>query len=119
MSRLKRRRILSIVATDSTFARATVRGGGEVWVGKCIHCNRKLTVAANGEPIGHATIEHIIPRTHGGDDQLENLALACARCNPEKGVRHDVRRADDPKLTAVVERLQHRRRERWRDPVPT
>jgi hypothetical protein len=39
------------------------------------------------------------------------------RCNTEKGVRHDLRRATDPKLQAVVERLQERRRARWRDPA--
>lgn len=29
-------------------------------------------------------IEHIIPRKHGGSDDPENLALACAECNLHK-----------------------------------
>jgi len=111
----KARLILAIVATDSTFVRADARGE-PVWVGKCIHCHSKLVVSEAGEPLGVATIEHIVPRTHGGDDTVENLALACAGCNHEKGVRHDARRADDPKLRAMIELLQARRRERWRDP---
>jgi len=30
-------------------------------------------------------IEYIIPRQHGGDDQLDNLALSCPWCNRAKG----------------------------------
>jgi hypothetical protein len=30
-------------------------------------------------------IEHIRPRQHGGGDEVENLALACANCNWNKG----------------------------------
>lgn len=36
-------------------------------------------------------VEHIIPRQHGGDDSLDNLAYACPRCNRYKG----------PNLTAI------------------
>lgn len=106
--------MLAIVATDATFARATVRGA-ECWVGKCIHCNARITVALSGETLG--TIEHIAPRTHGGTDDVENLALACARCNAEKGVRHDPRRRDDPRRLELVEALRARRRARWREPI--
>ena len=110
----KQRLILGIVATDRTFERADHRGA-EVWVGKCLHCNSHLVIRLDGEPISQATIEHIVPRTHGGTDDIENLGLACARCNWQKGVRHDNRRADDPKAMEVVARLQDRRRKRWRD----
>jgi 5-methylcytosine-specific restriction endonuclease McrA len=112
----KRRRILDIIATDRTFARAEHRGG-EVWAGKCLHCNTHLYVALDGEPISRATIEHILPRAHGGTDALENLGLACARCNAQKGVRHDARRASDPRAREVIAQLAARRRERWRDPA--
>jgi 5-methylcytosine-specific restriction endonuclease McrA len=108
--------ILAIVATDSTFTRAMHRGQ-EVWVGKCLHCNTRLAIALDGRPVSQATIEHIIPRIHGGTDVLENLGLACAACNQEKGLRHDLKHADNPKLQQVVAQLQARRRERWRDPV--
>ena len=30
-------------------------------------------------------VEHIVPRMHGGSDDLENLALACIDCNLHKG----------------------------------
>ena len=71
----------------------------------------------DGDPINRVTIEHIVPRNHGGTDELDNLALACAGCNQEKGVRHDHKRANDPRLQAVIETLRVRRQERWRDPV--
>lgn len=115
MGSAKRRRILDIVRTDRTFARADVRGE-PVWLGKCLHCNAHLTVSSAGEPISRATIEHIVPRSGGGTDALENLALACARCNAGKGVRHDPDYHRDPEARALVERLLARRRERWRDP---
>ena len=30
-------------------------------------------------------VEHIVARQHGGTDDIENLALACPRCNLHKG----------------------------------
>lgn len=107
--------ILAIIETDRTFARVVVRGQ-EVWGGKCIHCKAHLYVGLDGRPVSRATIEHIRPRTHGGTDDLENLALACARCNNQKGSRLDNRAANDPALEAMVQRLSERRMERWRGP---
>ena len=117
MSRASRRRlILSIVATDATFERVTGRGGEVAWQGSCIHCRRRLLIALDGEPLGDVTVEHIVPRGQGGSDDPENLALACARCNHQKGYRLDDRRPDDPVLRRVIDTLRERRRARWRDP---
>lgn len=112
---IKNLRILAIVATDRTFERAQL-DGATVWVGKCIHCNKKLVISEGGEPLGNATIEHIWPRARGGDNAIANLALACSGCNREKGKRHDHKRADDAKLSALVDELRKRRQERWREP---
>ncbi|MYC35222.1 MAG: hypothetical protein F4X64_18905 [Chloroflexi bacterium] len=35
----------------------------------------------------HLEVDHIIPRSHGGADHLENLQLLCAHCNRVKGDR--------------------------------
>lgn len=105
--------VLAIVATDRTFTRREVRGE-TVWVGKCIHCNANLVVGVDGRLLG-ATVEHIVPKHHGGTDALENVALACKRCNAAKGYRLDARRADDVTLVSVIETLRSRRRARWRD----
>jgi hypothetical protein len=56
-------------------------------------------------------IEHIIAKQHGGSDEAENLALACHRCNLQKG----------PNLTGIdpvsgeVVLLFHPRRDEWHD----
>lgn len=113
MKAARRKLILDIVATDASFERTEMRGQ-QAWVGKCIHCQSHVVIALDGEPIQRATVEHILPRTHGGTDALENVALACSRCNSLKGMRLDVRRADDPKLQEVIARLRERRLRRWR-----
>lgn len=54
-------------------------------------------------------VEHIIPRQHGGESVLGNLALACPICNLHKG----------PNLTGIdpdtgeVSRLFHPRQDVW------
>lgn len=111
----KQRRLLNlqIVATDNTFAQQDVRGT-PAWVGKCLHCNARLVVELDGSCGPDVTLEHIRPRTHGGDNDLRNVALACARCNQQKGVRHDHKQAGDAGLQRIVAVLLARRAERWR-----
>ena len=111
---MSRRHLLLLAAavTDKTFER-TVLDGKPVWVGKCIHCNSKLVVADDGRSLGEATLEHVWPQTQGGTDDAQNLAVACARCNREKGTRHDHRGGQ--RLDEVVALLRTRRSERWRD----
>lgn len=112
-----RRLLLWCAATDVTFERTTLAGAPAI-VGKCIHCRSKLALRLDGTPLSNATLEHIVPRVHGGTDALENLAIACARCNAQKGYRHDCQPLKDPKLQAVMARLQAQRAARWRSPPP-
>ena len=111
-----RRLLLWAAATDSTFEWAQ-QNGRRVLLGKCIHCGRNLTLESDGKARDHATVEHIVPRHHGGTDDLENLAIACARCNQDKGARHDSRDWNDPGLQGVIATLQARRRRRMRAPL--
>ena len=106
--------LLAAAVTDSTFAQTTL-DGKTVWVGKCIHCNSKLVVDDKGRAMGEATLEHVWPETQGGTNEVANLAVACARCNREKGSRHDHRGGQ--RLEEVVALLRTRRAERWRDPA--
>jgi 5-methylcytosine-specific restriction endonuclease McrA len=106
--------LLAAAVTDSTFARQVV-DGKPAWVGKCIHCNTKLVVGDDGKSLGEATLEHIWPETQGGTNQVTNLAIACSRCNRQKGTRHDHTRSE--RLEQVVDGLRARRMERWRDPA--
>lgn len=54
-------------------------------------------------------IEHIIAKQHGGTDEPQNLALACHRCNLQKGPNLT---AIDPR-TGQVEALFHPRHDEW------
>jgi hypothetical protein len=71
---------------------------------RCEYC---LLPQAHSELTHH--IEHIVAKQHGGRDDVDNLALACHRCNLRKG----------PNLTGVdplsgeLVPLFHPRRERW------
>lgn len=113
---MSRRHLLLLAAavTDKTFEKSTL-DGRTVWVGKCIHCNTRLVLAEDGRSLGEATLEHVWPETQGGTNAVDNLAVACARCNREKGSRHDHKKGE--KLDAVVALLRERRMERWRDPA--
>lgn len=45
---------------------------------KCAYCGRgDLTL----------TLDHVVPRSRGGDDSWENLVAACLPCNNKKGNR--------------------------------
>lgn len=107
------RAVLSIVATDNTFAPFKTEGD---WLGKCIHCNAKLLVTKQGST--PATIEHINPLcNHGEAIDPRNLALACARCNNMKGVHHDQHVGKGGRADEVIAMLQQKRLVRWREPV--
>ena len=99
-----------IAATDHAFERV-----GDRWTGKCLICNGWLGFDAR---TGYsANVEHVQPRSLGGNDLL-NLGLTHPRCNAEKGRNWDAtlrRRADPGRYRQLVESLQRKRRERWRD----
>ena len=101
-----------IAETDRTFVRE-----GDRWMGKCLICGGRLAFdARNG--IG-ANIEHIVPRSAGGTNDLLNLGLTHPHCNGEKGVHWDAhrrRRADPARYQALLARILAERRQRWRAP---
>ncbi len=54
-------------------------------------------------------VEHIFAKQHGGGDEEENLALACDRCNHQKGP--NLSSIDRQTQTVVL--LFHPRRDHW------
>jgi hypothetical protein len=54
-------------------------------------------------------IDHIMPQSLGGSDELENLALACQRCN---GYRYNFTKGIDPQ-TEVEIYLFNPRQQKW------
>lgn len=108
-------RMVQIARTDATFA---LLDDGH-WVGRCLICGGPLRFAANsGEG---ANIEHIVPRTLGGGNDLLNLGITHPRCNSEKGRNWDSgkrARQQPERYAELVARLRAERARRWRDPAP-
>ena len=112
--------VLSIVASDNTFLQHEEKWRFDppvnhqpCWVGRCIHCNTKIFVTSAGSTDG--TIEHIRPLCDGGHPtDPHNLALACSRCNNEKGIRHDRHVGKGGRADEVITTLQAKRDARWR-----
>ena len=54
--------------------------------GKCTYCNVKINPFDRKAPDGFQ-IDHVVPRSHGGSDEPDNLAPACRACNNSKARR--------------------------------
>ncbi len=74
---------------------------------RCEYCQ----LHQNDSPVATLHIEHIIPKKHGGSDEVGNLALACIDCNLYKGPNLT---GIDPESGEIIE-LFHPRRQRWSD----
>lgn len=82
---------LTPLATNST-SRARARAYG----GKATHYDRGTIIRRdNGQchlchsypPPSEISIDHLVPLSLGGDDTPENTAVACRRCNTQRGNR--------------------------------
>src|SRR5947207_1786098 len=74
---------------------------------RCEYCK----LHQDDSPLAPLHIEHVIPKAHGGSDDLRNLALACIDCNLHKGTNLT---GLDPQ-TGVATELFNPRRHRWQD----
>ena len=63
----------------------------EVWGNICWLCNQPVP--------GLPSADHVIPRSRGGDDSIENLRPACLACNVKRGNR--VPRRTTPLVTST------------------
>ena len=52
---------------------------------RCCWCGIKVTELRDRPD--SATIEHVVPKSHGGADHPDNFAIACHSCNGNRGVR--------------------------------
>lgn len=52
---------------------------------KNIHYRDNFTCQYCGTKTKNLTIDHIIPKSRGGDDSWENLVSSCKKCNNKKG----------------------------------
>jgi len=66
---------------------ATIRK--QVWDltgGKCAYCDTALAPDGNGSL--SFVVEHVVPTSQGGPDNLANYVPACMSCNTSKGADH-------------------------------
>ena len=89
--------------TLSPTLRARVR---ELDQGACAYCRspEELSVTA-------FEIDHIVPLSAGGANELDNLCLACTACNRLKGSRQEF----IDSTTGAIAPLFHSRRQNWSD----
>ena len=52
--------------------------------GCCYLCGRIVELSDETSE-WYATVDHVVPLSRGGRDVLANLALACRKCNENKG----------------------------------
>jgi len=71
---------------------------------RCEYCRTARRLI--GMPL---VIDHIVPRSLGGGDDLDNLCAACYRCNEYKGARTHAR---DP-VTQTLVPLYNPREQQW------
>lgn len=71
----------------------------------CEYCH----LHQDDSPLAAHHVEHVIPKVHGGTDELDNLALACIDCNLHKGTNLA---GIDPQTKEVTE-LFHPRHQDW------
>lgn len=73
---------------------------------RCGYCQSDQSLS--GIPL---SVEHIVPRTLGGESVIGNLWLSCRACNEHKGARVD---AEDPESGERVA-LFNPRTQKWSD----
>ena len=119
-----RRLFLRAVTTDIQATRVP-----DGWETRCLHCRTRLRIGDDGTPRGNASLEHVVPQAWFGKrtasaltgqvgneaDDARNLALACARCNHDKGKGPDARGPVDARARTIIAALLERRLERWRE----
>lgn len=120
------RRLFMLALTSDTLAQRYDGG----WETRCLHCRSRLHVRMDGEALGNATLEHVVPQAWFGKraaaeltarvgdnpDDARNLAVACADCNHGKGLSHDARGPQDERAREVIGNLLLSRLARWREP---
>ena len=82
---------------------------------QCQYCGRKF-------PTSELSLDHVIPRSKGGQSSWENIVCACVSCNVRKGGRTPkeahlslIRRPEKPKRSPMLNlKLTHRKYQSWK-----
>ena len=82
---------------------------------QCQYCGRRF-------PTTELSLDHVIPRSQGGQSTWENIVCACVGCNVRKGGRTPkqahmslIRKPETPKRSPLLNlKLTHRKYQSWR-----
>jgi 5-methylcytosine-specific restriction endonuclease McrA len=82
---------------------------------QCQYCGKKF-------PTAELSLDHVIPRSQGGNNTWENIVCACVRCNVKKGGRTPkqahltlIRKPERPKRSPLLNlKLTNRKYQSWR-----
>jgi 5-methylcytosine-specific restriction endonuclease McrA len=82
---------------------------------QCQFCGRKF-------PTTELSLDHIVPRSQGGESTWENIVCACVNCNVRKGGRTPkqahmslIRKPERPKRSPLLNlKLTHKKYQSWR-----
>lgn len=72
----------------------------------CEYCHSPERLSAN-----RFTVDHVIPKSLSGSDDIDNLALACRRCNER---RYNFVAGVDPETRAIVS-IFNPRQQKWKE----
>jgi 5-methylcytosine-specific restriction endonuclease McrA len=82
---------------------------------QCQYCGRKF-------PTPELSLDHVIPRSQGGQSTWENIVCACVSCNVRKGGRTPkqahlslIRKPEKPRRSPLLNlKLTHKKYESWK-----
>jgi 5-methylcytosine-specific restriction endonuclease McrA len=82
---------------------------------QCQYCGKKY-------PSSELSLDHVIPRSQGGQSTWDNIVCACVNCNVRKGGRTPreahmtlVRKPEKPKRSPLLNlKMTHRKYQSWR-----
>ena len=82
---------------------------------QCQYCGKKF-------PTSELSLDHILPRSQGGQSSWENIVCACVSCNVRKGGRTPkqahmglIRKPEKPKRSPLLNlKLTHKKYESWK-----
>jgi 5-methylcytosine-specific restriction endonuclease McrA len=66
-----------------------------------------------------ATLDHVLPTSHGGKTTFENTVCACATCNANKGNDKKIVPKHKPVKPTYFQLVEKRRKQHWDMPHPS
>jgi 5-methylcytosine-specific restriction endonuclease McrA len=73
---------------------------------RCQYCEAEVTRRT-------ATLDHVLPSSHGGRTSWENCTTACGDCNAKKGNNKKIKPFSVPYKPTYFQLAEKRRRMRW------